>query len=78
MKGYNLDLIKRITDTISIPLIACGGAGSLQHFVDAVKAGASAVATGSMVVYQGKNRGVLINFPSHEELKHIFDSNHIH
>ena len=73
MKGYNLELINLITDNISIPLIACGGAGSVKHFADAVKAGASAVAAGSMVVYQGKNRGVLINFPSHDELAHIFD-----
>ena len=78
MKGYDLDLIKLITENISIPLIACGGAGSVQHFADAVKAGASAVASGSMVVYQGKNRGVLINFPLQEEIKRIFDSNNIY
>jgi cyclase len=37
------------------------------------KGGASAVAAGSMVVYQGKNKGVLINFPSRDDLKNILD-----
>jgi len=70
MEGYDLELIKRVTSAISIPLIACGGAGTVQDFVNAVKVGgASAVAAGSMVVYQGKNRGVLIRFPSKAELK---------
>ena len=77
MEGYDTVLIKSVSSAINIPLIACGGAGKTGDFSDAVKAGASAVAAGSMVVYQGKNRGVLINFPSHKELKHVFDSNNI-
>lgn len=71
--GYDLELIKNLTEKISVPLIACGGAGKLQDFYDAVvKAGASAVAAGSMFVYQGKDLGVLINYPSREELSRIF------
>lgn len=71
-EGYDLDLIKAVTDVVSIPVIACGGAGSIDDFSDAVKkGGASAVAAGSMVVYQGKDLGVLINFPAREELKKV-------
>lgn len=70
MQGYDLDLIRMVTSRVSIPVIACGGAGSLDDFGMAVRdAGASAVAAGSMVVYQGKNRAVLVNFPSKNELK---------
>jgi cyclase len=68
-EGYDTELIKRVTSSVSIPVIACGGAGSVADFTAAVKdGGASAVAAGSMVVYQGRNRGVLINFPGRREL----------
>jgi cyclase len=74
MEGYDLDLIKMVAGAIGIPVIACGGAGSVDDFGKAVKTGgASAVAAGSMVVYQGKNRGVLINFPTREELERVLN-----
>ena len=62
--GYDLDLIGALAHTIAIPLIACGGAGNINDFKKAVEAGASAVAAGSMFVYQKKGMGVLISFPS--------------
>jgi cyclase len=46
--GYDLELIAKITSTISIPVIASGGAGNLQHLTDAIKAGASAVLVASI------------------------------
>jgi len=68
--GYDINLIRNISKSIGIPVIACGGAGSIQDFVDAIKlGGASACAVGSMVVYFGKNRAVLINFPSRKEIE---------
>jgi cyclase len=74
MEGYDIKLIKKVTDAVHIPVIACGGAGKLHDFKAAVaEGGASAVAAGSMVVYQGKNKGVLINFPSRDDLKNILD-----
>jgi cyclase len=70
--GFDIDLIKSITDVVSIPVIAVGGAGSLQHISEAVhKGGASAIALGSMAVYQGKDLGVLINFPTRARLENI-------
>lgn len=69
MSGYDIAAIKQITSALSIPVIACGGAGSIDDFSQAVKqGGASAVAAGSLVVYQGKNRAVLTKFPKREEL----------
>jgi cyclase len=68
--GYDLKLLRKITDAVSIPVIASGGAGKLTDFEDAVKkGGASAVAAGSMFVFYGKHRAVLINYPSQENLK---------
>jgi cyclase len=69
MEGYDLALIQSVTRSVSIPVIACGGAGTVNDFALAKRAGASAVAAGSMVVFQGKNRSVLINFPSKRVLK---------
>ncbi len=72
--GYDLDLIKMVSSQVTVPVIACGGAGCADDFGKAVKfGGASAVAAGSMVVYQGKGRGVLIGFPSKHELKRVLD-----
>jgi imidazole glycerol-phosphate synthase subunit HisF len=68
--GFDLDLIKSITSEVSIPVIVNGGAGNLSHLESVVKdAHASAVALGSMVVYQKKGLGVLINFPKRNELE---------
>lgn len=71
MKGYDLDLIKTISRSVSIPVIACGGAGSIEHFKEAVGQGASAVAAGSFFVFQGKHRAVLITYPDRKEIETI-------
>lgn len=71
-EGYDIELVKQVTSKVKIPVIVCGGAGKIEDFGEAVKkGGASAVAAGSMVVYQGKHRAVLINFPSREELDRV-------
>lgn len=73
MKGYGIELIRKVTDKVNIPVIACGGAGKLEDLRDAVKQGnASAVAAGSLFVFQGKHRAVLINYPTQKELEKIF------
>jgi len=63
-KGFDIELTKQVTDKVNLPVIANGGAGNIDDIVEvAHKGGASAVALGSMVVYQAKDMGVLINFP---------------
>lgn len=70
MSGYNYELIKTIADAVSIPVIACGGAGTINDFIEAVqKGGASAVAAGSMFVFHGRRRAVLISYPERHELE---------
>lgn len=65
MAGYDLDLIRTVARLISVPVVACGGAGTAAHLEQAVReAGASAVSAGSMFVFHGKHRAVLINYPS--------------
>lgn len=73
MKGYDLALIRQVADAVSIPVVACGGAGSVKDLVAAVRqAGASAASAGSLFVFQGKHRAVLISFPSGQELRTSF------
>jgi cyclase len=68
--GMDVTLIKKVTDAVSIPVIAHGGAGTIQHVGETVRQGhASAVALGSMVVYQQKGMGVLVNFPDYISLE---------
>jgi cyclase len=68
-EGYDLELVRRVSSSVNIPVIAHGGAGNLSHIRSVVEdAGASAVALGSMVVFQKRGMGVLINFPNSDEL----------
>ncbi len=72
-KGYDVELLKNICAAVNIPVIACGGAGSVDHFRQAVAEGsASAVAAGSIFVFQRPHNAVLISYPSQEELEEKF------
>ena len=67
-KGYDTGLIQSIASIVNIPVIAMGGAGNLEDFVKAKQAGASAVAAGSMFVFQRPHQAVLISYPSQKDL----------
>ena len=67
--GYDNELISLVSSSVNIPLVTIGGASSVQDFVIAVKAGASAVSAGSLFVLQRPHRAVLISYPSPKELK---------
>lgn len=73
-QGYDLSLIEKVSNAVEIPVIACGGAGELQDFKNAVKSGASAVAAGSMFVFQRPHQAVLISYPSQEELNNFYET----
>jgi cyclase len=73
-KGYDLSLIKQVANAIKIPLIANGGAGNFDHFRQAFVAGASAVAAGSLFVYIGNTKGILVNYPSEEQINSIVEN----
>jgi cyclase len=72
--GFDLQLTQKIADAVNVPVIASGGAGSLIHIKEVVSEGrASSVALGSMVVYQQKGMGVLVNFPDYDELQSMIN-----
>jgi cyclase len=72
MKGYDLELIEKVSSIIEIPIVASGGAGSLQDMKNAIVSGASASAAGSLFVFKGKEKGILINYPTQEKLIEVF------
>ncbi len=72
MTGYDCDLIREVADCVQVPVIACGGAGSLQDCKRAIDSGASAAAAGSIFVFWGVNRAVLINYPDSAETEALF------
>ncbi len=66
-EGFDVSLVKQVSDAVGIPVIAHGGAGCVRDISKVVKeAGASAVALGSMIVFQKKGKGVLINYAKKE------------
>lgn len=65
MKGYDLDLIARVRDVTSIPMTVLGGAGSLNDMANLIRSfGVIGAAAGSLFVFKGVYRAVLINYPS--------------
>ena len=67
--GYEMDLLKRISSDVKIPIIALGGASSISDLKNVLKTEISAAAAGSIFVFFGRLRAVLINYPSREEIE---------
>lgn len=71
MEGYDLEGIRRLGSAVHVPLVACGGAGSWEDLDKAIAAGAGGAAAGSLFVFRGKRRGVLISYPPRAETKNM-------
>lgn len=78
MTGYDTKLIDAVRDAVSIPVTVMGGAGKMEDMGAIIrKHSVIGVAAGSMFVFKGKYRAVLINYPTPEE-KTVFFSNYFH
>lgn len=73
MTGMDYDLIHRLSQCVSVPIIASGGAGKVEDCVKAVQYGASAAAAGSLFVFWGRNKAVLINYPDKDITNKLFE-----
>jgi cyclase len=72
MKGYDIEEVKKVSDSLEIPVVACGGAGSLEDIRKVLTVGhASAAAAGSMFVFTGPHKAVLISYPTENEIENI-------
>jgi cyclase len=69
MEGYDIELVKSVSTSVNIPVVALGGAGKKEDLIETYQKGyANALAAGSLFVYQSKKRGVLINYPDKNEV----------
>jgi len=67
-EGMDLDLIDSLAHRLDVPLVALGGAANLRHLAQALKSGASAVASGSAFSFVGRLRAVLITYPTRSDV----------
>jgi cyclase len=73
MKGFDMTLIDRISEKISIPITVLGGAGSLQDIKKVIdRHGIIGVAAGSLFVFKGVYKAVLINYPTKKEKEELY------
>jgi cyclase len=72
MDGYDLDLVRAVSAAVDVPVVSCGGAGSLEDLAAVVGAGASAAAAGSLFVFHGRHRAVLITYPAYAVRANLF------
>jgi imidazole glycerol-phosphate synthase subunit HisF len=72
MKGYDMKLIESIREAVNVPMTVLGGAGSLSDIKQIVdKFGVIGVAAGSLFVFKGVYKAVLINYPKRSELNSL-------
>ncbi|WP_128548311.1 AglZ/HisF2 family acetamidino modification protein [Larkinella soli] len=72
MNGYHTELVRKIAGAVPVPVVALGGCGTFDHVRQIVtEGGASAASAGSMFVYHGPRRAVLVNFPTQTELRRL-------
>ena len=73
MAGYDLKLVAEVAAAVPIPVVAFGGAGSLEDMVTVVReGGAAAAAAGSIFVFHGRHRAVLVTYPTYEARAEAF------
>jgi imidazole glycerol-phosphate synthase subunit HisF len=76
MQGYDMTLTREVADAVRVPVIACGGAGSLADMTRVIREGrAASAAAGSLFVFQGKHRAVLITYPDENEMVRALSMN---
>jgi len=76
MTGYDINLVKKIADTVSIPVVALGGAGEWEHLIDLnARVSLNGLAAGSLFIYHGERRAILVNYPERQEILQLFKQN---
>jgi imidazole glycerol-phosphate synthase subunit HisF len=68
MKGYDLELVASVNARLEMPVVALGGASGPDDFARAINLGVSGVGAGSVFIFEGPKRAVLISYPSRKEL----------
>jgi imidazole glycerol-phosphate synthase subunit HisF len=73
MIGYDIDLVKKIAESVSIPVVSLGGAGKWEHLIDLnALVSLNGLAAGSLFVYHGERHAVLVNYPERQKILQLF------
>jgi len=73
MKGYDVPLARRLKESLDVPISVLGGAGTLDHVRELISAcGVIGAAAGSMFVFKGSLKAVLINYPAENRKNEVF------
>ena len=76
MKGYDFNIIDKIKAIATVPMTVLGGAGSIKDIGSVIKKhGIIGVAVGSLFVFKGKYKAVLINYPQHKDKEQLIKEN---
>lgn len=76
MKGYDFNIIDKVKEIVTVPMTVLGGAGSIEDIGEVIKKhGIIGVAAGSLFVFKGKYKAVLINYPKHDEKERLIKEN---
>lgn len=73
MTGFDRELIRSISNSLEVPVIACGGCSSYRNLKDAIEAGAAGAAAGSIFVFNGPKKAVLISYPDRKTINEILN-----
>lgn len=77
MKGYDFNIINKIKAVATVPMTVLGGAGSIADIGEVIKKyGIIGVAAGSLFVFKGKYKAVLINYPKHDDKEKLIMKNY--
>ncbi len=68
LHGYDLRLIESVAHAVSIPVIACGGAGSIEDFRAAIHAGAASASASSALIFRGCRGTLQVSYPTRQEI----------
>jgi cyclase len=71
--GYDIELLSNLNNKIKVPVVISGGASSLEDFKNAIDAGASGMAAGSMFIYKRPHNAVLISYPTSSDFKNLYN-----
>jgi cyclase len=73
MEGYDINLIKKVAESVTIPVVALGGSGKWQHIIELNSlVSLNGLAAGSLFIYHGERSAVLVNYPEKEEIMQLF------
>jgi cyclase len=76
MEGYDIGLIKKVAESVSIPVVSLGGAGKWEHIIELnSKVSLNGLAAGSLFIYHGERNAVLVNYPEREKILQLFKQN---